>query len=187
MSSQDSRDNSSVGSGAVNRRDILLASTSLVAASALGSTALAQITRAQAQTAQAGAETSITEQEAHAIGVDAYLYFYPLISFDVTRLYSTDIEPGSSYDPPFCPGCFIHFNGGLIDRITYHLVAFNYMNGNFAAAATAAPLPAVLPLVATGFGALALFGWRRKRNPQAVVGAGSLFAGPNQRTEFRNV
>jgi len=45
MSSQDSRDNSS--SGAVNRRNILLASTTLGVASALGSTALAQ-----AQTAQ---------------------------------------------------------------------------------------------------------------------------------------
>ena len=36
----------------------------------------------------------ITKEEAHAIGVDAYLYFYPLISFDITRLYSTNIEPG---------------------------------------------------------------------------------------------
>ena len=50
MSSQDNRDNSS--SGAVNRRNILLASTTLGVASALGSTALAQTTRAQAQTAQ---------------------------------------------------------------------------------------------------------------------------------------
>jgi len=41
----------------------------------------------------AGAQTAITEQEAHAIGVDAYLYFYPIISFDVTRLYSTNVEP----------------------------------------------------------------------------------------------
>src|SRR5215813_3708670 len=50
MSSQDNRDNSS--SGAVNRRNILLVSTTLGVASALGSTTLAQITRAQAQTAQ---------------------------------------------------------------------------------------------------------------------------------------
>src|SRR5271168_5539688 len=42
---------------------------------------------AQAQSA------TISEEEAHAIGVNAYLYFYPLISFDVTRLYSTNIEP----------------------------------------------------------------------------------------------
>src|SRR5262245_51689685 len=42
----------------------------------------------------AAAQSPITEEEAHAIGVDAYLYFYPLISTDVTRLWSTNIEAG---------------------------------------------------------------------------------------------
>ena len=38
--------------------------------------------------------TSITEEAAHAIGVDAYLYFYPLITMDLTRLQFTNVEPG---------------------------------------------------------------------------------------------
>ena len=38
----------------------------------------------------------ISEQEAHAIGVDAYLYFYPIITMDVTRKQSTNIEPGKA-------------------------------------------------------------------------------------------
>jgi hypothetical protein len=39
----------------------------------------------------------VTEQEAHAIAVDAYLYFYPLISMDITRKQSTNIEPGKEF------------------------------------------------------------------------------------------
>jgi hypothetical protein len=47
--------------------------------------------------APAMAQSAITEQEAHAIGIDAYLYFYPLISMDVTRKQFTNIEPGKEF------------------------------------------------------------------------------------------
>ena len=47
--------------------------------------------------AAAGAQAPITEQEAHAIAVDAYLYFYPLISMDLTRRQSTNIEAGKEF------------------------------------------------------------------------------------------
>jgi hypothetical protein len=40
------------------------------------------------------AQGAITQEEAHAIAVDAYVYFYPLMSMDITRKQSTNVEPG---------------------------------------------------------------------------------------------
>ncbi|QOZ38229.1 DUF1254 domain-containing protein [Bradyrhizobium sp. CCBAU 53421] len=47
--------------------------------------------------ASVAAQASITEQDAHAIGVDAYIYFYPLLSMDVTRKQFTNVEPGKEF------------------------------------------------------------------------------------------
>jgi hypothetical protein len=45
---------------------------------------------------------TVTEEEAHAIGVDAYLYFYPLVSVDITRRVATNVEAGKvpGFGPP---------------------------------------------------------------------------------------
>ena len=43
--------------------------------------------------ASATTAAAITEEEAHAIGVDAYLYFYPIVTMDVTRKQLTNQEP----------------------------------------------------------------------------------------------
>jgi hypothetical protein len=50
-----------------------------------------------AQLTAARAEEPITEQDAHAIGVDAYVYFYSLLSMDITRKQFTNVEPGKEF------------------------------------------------------------------------------------------
>ncbi|MGH7800419.1 MAG: DUF1254 domain-containing protein [Thermodesulfobacteriota bacterium] len=42
-------------------------------------------------------QAEITSTEAHAIAVDAYIYFYPLLSTDITRKQSTNIEVGKEF------------------------------------------------------------------------------------------
>src|SRR5271155_4035943 len=48
----------------------------------------------------AHAQSAVTEQEAHSIGVDAYIYFYPLVTMDVTRKQLTNVEPGKGIGAP---------------------------------------------------------------------------------------
>jgi hypothetical protein len=48
----------------------------------------------------ARAQQSITEQEAQAIGLDAYIYFYSLVTMDVTRKQISNIEPGKGFGGP---------------------------------------------------------------------------------------
>lgn len=47
-----------------------------------------------------GAEATITEQEALSIARDAYIYFYPLVTMDVTRKQLTNVEPGKGIGGP---------------------------------------------------------------------------------------
>src|SRR5829696_757776 len=49
---------------------------------------------AAAPVALAQSATPVTEQEAHAIAVDAYVYFYSIMTMDVSRKQFTNVEQG---------------------------------------------------------------------------------------------
>jgi hypothetical protein len=49
------------------------------------------------QLPKAYAQSALTPAEARAIAVDAYVYFYPLVSMDITRRQSTNIEAGKEF------------------------------------------------------------------------------------------
>jgi hypothetical protein len=71
--------------------------TSCVVAGVLALAAMAfRSTPADAQAAP------ISEQEAHAIAIDAYLYFYPFVTMDLTRRQMTNIPAGEKpgFGPP---------------------------------------------------------------------------------------
>ena len=46
------------------------------------------------------ADNAITPDAAHAIAVNAYLYFYPLVTMDITRKQSVNVEPGRVWQRP---------------------------------------------------------------------------------------
>jgi len=73
---------------------MLLIGSSLAVGSGVNSLNLLRITEAHAQAIPPGNQAAITEQEAHAVALDAYLYFYPLIIMDVTRKQFTNIASG---------------------------------------------------------------------------------------------
>ena len=60
----------------------------------LGSLACAAVLAPGALGQTATQPPALTEEEMKAIGVDAYLYFYPLVTMDITRKQFTNAEPG---------------------------------------------------------------------------------------------
>ena len=81
---------------------------------------------------RASAQAALTEQEAHDIAVDAYVYFYPLISADITRRVSTNIEadkemlkgPANTFlnAPAYPPGnlkLVVRFNFDTLYSVAY--------------------------------------------------------------------
>jgi len=52
---------------------------------------------------QAASTVPVTAEEAYEIGVEAYVYFYPAVSVEVTRRIGTNVEGGKS--PCHFPNC----------------------------------------------------------------------------------
>jgi hypothetical protein len=74
--------------------------------------------------APAGAQSAITEQDAHAIGVDAYLYFYPLVSVDITRKVATNVDAGTI--PGFGPANMFNSFAAFPAADNKTVVRFNF-------------------------------------------------------------
>jgi hypothetical protein len=77
----------------MTRRKTLLGAATVAAASALGSELVTKTAQAQRPAATAGANQSISAEEAQAIAQEAYIYLYPLILMDVTRKQMTNLDP----------------------------------------------------------------------------------------------
>jgi hypothetical protein len=56
--------------------------------------AIALIASVSLATTPARSADRITEQDAYAIGVEAYTYLYPLVLMDTTRRQAINVEPG---------------------------------------------------------------------------------------------
>jgi hypothetical protein len=65
-----------------------------------GALAAAALIAANLAPAGTRAEDRLSEQEAHAIGVQAYLYFYPLVTMDLTRRQLTNVARPEGISAP---------------------------------------------------------------------------------------
>ncbi len=65
-----------------------------------GALAAAALIAASLAPAGARAEDRLSEQEAHTIGVQAYVYFYPLVTMDLTRRQLTNVARPEGVSAP---------------------------------------------------------------------------------------
>jgi hypothetical protein len=59
----------------------------------------------------------ISEEQAHSIAVDAYVYLYPLVTMEVTRRQVTNIEPGKGFGGPMNTFANITAFPGAADKV----------------------------------------------------------------------
>ena len=80
---------------------------------------------------------------------------------------STWIPPGPEQAPPLVEIGML--NGALFEEAAGPLVGFDGAQqvGTWTITEEVTPIPAALPLFATGLGGLGVLGWRRKRKVQA--------------------
>jgi hypothetical protein len=92
-------------------------------------------------------------------------FSYSGVSSVVTALaltYENNVMPGGKW---YCPNCTVTLLSSQGDQNLGY--ALPQGSGNI----SAVPLPATLPLFATGLGALGLLGWRRKRKAKNTLAA----------------
>lgn len=78
----------------ITRRNALLGATTVAMAAAIG--ADQTISTVQAQPVSTAATPAVTAEEAYAIAQEAYIYFYPLITMDVTRKQLINLDSKTS-------------------------------------------------------------------------------------------
>ena len=127
---------------------------------------------------------SVTSAELTSPGFSTMDQLVPFQGIAVGNLYFFDVTDGHSADFELIfsvpdPTNLDSYTGGAIFQSTtlnicstdpcdfLQSIAHDYVNAS--GTITATPLPAALPLFATGLGGLGLLGWRRKRKAQAVA------------------
>jgi len=91
-------------------------------------------------------------------------FSYSGVSSAVTALaltYESNVMPGGNW---YCPNCTVTLLSSLGDQSLGYALLPTEGGGTL----PAVPLPATLPLFATGLGALGLLGWRRKQKATAL-------------------